>query len=172
MLQLANLSSSSLPATQKKQVELSHLVRQCLAELQPIAQQRKLDLHLELAEVQLPGVEDHLKMVLGNLLSNAMNYSHAGGRIEVCCGAHGDGGASFSVSDEGIGIAAEKLPHIFDEYYRTNEAVKHNHESSGLGLAIVKHVALQHSIGVRVESGPGAGTTFELTFPPAEAEQA
>ena len=61
-------------------------------------------------------------------------------------------------------FAGEKLPHIFDEHYRTKEAVHHNKESSGLGLAIVKHVTELHGIRLQVQSQPGAGTTFRLWF--------
>jgi signal transduction histidine kinase len=69
------------------------------------------------------------------------------------------------IEDNGIGIPADKLPHIFKEHYRTKEAVEHNKESSGLGLAIVKHVAEMYGIRIRVESQPGCGTKFELRFP-------
>jgi signal transduction histidine kinase len=69
------------------------------------------------------------------------------------------------VEDEGIGIPAEKLPRIFDDYYRTEEAVRHNKDSTGLGLAIVRHVATSHRIRVRVESAPGRGTAVTLRFP-------
>jgi signal transduction histidine kinase len=72
------------------------------------------------------------------------------------------------VADDGIGIPADKLPHIFDEHYRTNEAVRHNKDSSGLGLAIVRDVARLHGIRVVVRSSPMVGTVFDLHFPPAE----
>ncbi|MHC4536828.1 MAG: ATP-binding protein [Planctomycetota bacterium] len=69
------------------------------------------------------------------------------------------------MADNGIGIQPDKLPHIFEEHYRTNEAVQHNKESSGLGLAIVKNVAELYGIRIRVESRFGSGTKFELKFP-------
>jgi two-component system phosphate regulon sensor histidine kinase PhoR len=69
------------------------------------------------------------------------------------------------IEDNGIGIPADKLPRIYEEHYRTKEAVEHNKESSGLGLAIVKHVAEMYGIRIRVESRPGSGTKFELKFP-------
>ncbi len=71
----------------------------------------------------------------------------------------------MTVEDDGIGIVPEKLPRIFDDYYRTDEAVRHNRDSTGLGLAIARHVAAMHGIRVRVESAPGAGTRFTLRFP-------
>ena len=69
------------------------------------------------------------------------------------------------VRDWGIGIAAAKLPHIFDDYFRTTEAARHNKASTGLGLAIVRESALAGRIGVHVESAPAAGTVFSLSFP-------
>jgi signal transduction histidine kinase len=70
-----------------------------------------------------------------------------------------------TITDAGIGIAAAKLPRIFEEHYRTKEAVEHNKESSGLGLAIVKNVAQRYNIRIRVQSRLGLGTKFELAFP-------
>jgi len=75
------------------------------------------------------------------------------------------GGPIVRITDHGIGIPEDKLPHIFDEYYRTDEAARHNKNSTGLGLAIVRHIAERHGIDVIVESTPGATTTFELRFP-------
>jgi len=75
-----------------------------------------------------------------------------------------------TIEDEGIGIAPEKLPRIFDVYYRTEEAVRHRPESTGVGLAIVRHVAEIHGIRVRVESAPDVGTRFTLRFPPSEGD--
>ena len=82
----------------------------------------------------------------------------------MSCRPDGPGQAVVSISDDGIGIPDKKLPRIFDEFYRTNEAVRHNKESSGLGLSIVRQVAELHRIGLRVTSTLGRGTTFELRF--------
>jgi two-component system phosphate regulon sensor histidine kinase PhoR len=111
------------------------------------------------------GNEDHLKMLFVNLLSNAVNYSHRNGQVGIRCFQGPDSEPVVTISDNGIGIPAEKLHRIFDEHYRTKEAVQHNKESSGLGLAIVKHVAELNKIRIRVESCPTFGTKFELTFP-------
>jgi signal transduction histidine kinase len=102
-------------------------------------------------------------MLFSNLLANAVLYSYEGGRVRVwCLDGHGP---IATVEDHGIGIAPDKLPHIFDEYYRTDEAVRHNKASTGLGLTIVRQVAQTHRIRVRVESSPGVGTKFIVRFP-------
>ena len=107
-------------------------------------------------------------MLLENVLANAVQYSHQGGVVRVSCREE-NGGARVVVRDEGIGIAAEKLPRIFDPFYRTEEAALHSRESTGLGLSIVRRVAELHGVRVRVESAPGHGTTFTMTFPRTRA---
>jgi signal transduction histidine kinase len=104
-------------------------------------------------------------MILDNILSNAMNYSRDGQHVSVSCRSQRAGGATIVVRDSGIGIPAEKLPRIFDDYFRTTEAVAHNRASTGLGLAIVRQAALTGKIGVHVESAPAEGTVFSIEFP-------
>jgi signal transduction histidine kinase len=117
------------------------------------------------------GTEDHFKMLFVNLLSNAVIYSHRNGQVHICCYKGPDSEPVVTIADNGIGIQPDKLPHIFEEHYRTNEAVQHNKESSGLGLAIVKNVAELYGIHIRVESRFGSGTKFELKFPSSNGSQ-
>jgi len=165
MLQLANLGSSSQEPAPRVELDLSKLLRWCIDQVWPMAREHAVVFDSDIGAMRTRGVEDHLKMLLMNLLTNAVAYSHKGGvvRVRGCCEA--SGGARVTIADEGIGIPPEKLPSIFDAYYRTNEAVRHNKESSGLGLTIVKEVAELHGIRLRVTSRLGAGTTFELEFP-------
>jgi len=117
-----------------------------------------------LESVPYVGEGEYLKMLFSNLLANAVNYSYTGGKVNVSCKINKDSRPMVTISDEGIGIPAEKLPLIFNEYYRTTKAVRHNKESSGLGLAIVSQAVKLHGIRLRVQSRPEAGTTFELRF--------
>ena len=94
-----------------------------------------------------------------------MNYSHDHGTVEIRCHPKGKSEISLTVQDHGIGIPPEKLPRIFDDYYRTEEAVKHNRTSSGLGLAVVRQVAHATQAAVQVESAPNWGTRFTVTLP-------
>ncbi|MHC4559977.1 MAG: sensor histidine kinase [Planctomycetota bacterium] len=116
------------------------------------------------------GAEDHFKMLFVNLLSNAVRYSHRNGQVRICCFRGPNSEPVITIADNGIGIPANKLPRIFEEHYRTKEAVQHNKESSGLGLAIVKYVAEMCRIRIRVESRPGFGTKFELKFPASDED--
>lgn len=166
MLQLANLNSESREALPRLILSLDQVLTWCMTQLEPVALGRGIVFQKDLQPVCTLAVEDHVKMLLANLLSNAVSYSRRNGHVRVTCRDAGPAGPVVSIEDEGIGIPAEKLPHIFDEYYRTNEAVRHNRESSGLGLAIVREVASADRIGVRVQSQPGVGTRFEVRFSP------
>jgi signal transduction histidine kinase len=168
MVQLANLRSESQGAMPKVGLNVADLLRWSLAQVLPLAEERRVTFQADIQPARTVGVADHLKMLFSNILGNAVVYSYEGGRVRVRCAPRRDGAAEVAVEDDGIGIPAGKLPHIFEEYYRTDEAVRHNKQSSGLGLAIVRHVAQAHRIRIRVESRPGAGTSFRMTLPPAD----
>lgn len=166
MLQLANLRSSGDKPPPFKEVDLCEVARWCMAQLQATAADRCVVVDADLQPAWTCGVEEHLRMLLANVLSNAITYSYPGGHVRLKCCRAGQEAPAVSVEDDGIGIVAEKLPHIFDEHYRTDEAVRHSGVSSGLGLAIVRHVAESHGIRIRVASQPKVGTRFEVVFPP------
>ncbi len=165
MLQLANLRSHAQNPPAPIAVDLSVLIQSCLAALRPQAAKRGIEFEKDLSPAVVQAVPDHAVMIFDNILSNAINYSRDGQRVTVSSRAKPDGGALVVVRDRGIGILPDKLPRIFDDYFRTTEAVKHNHASTGLGLAIVRQAALAGRIGVRVESAPAQGTVFALDFP-------
>jgi len=171
MLQLANLRSEPDSSHHWDHLDLAEEIKWCLGQVSPTAQERKVTLQHDLQAAQVFGVEDHFRMLFANLVSNAVLYSHPGGVVWVRCAALRGGGAEVTIEDNGIGIPEEKLPHIFEEYYRTEEAAQHNKQSTGLGLAIVRHVCLAHAIGLRVESTPDAGTKFTLRFPSTERKE-
>jgi len=170
MVQLANLRSESQGVLPNANLDVAEVLRWCIGQVMPLAEERKVAIEAELAETRTVGVEDHLKMLFSNVIGNAVVYSYEGGRVHVRCSPDEDGGTEVAVADRGIGIPADKLPHIFEEYYRTDEAVRHNKQSSGLGLTIVRHVAREHGIRIRVESRPGVGTTVYLYLPPRQGQ--
>jgi signal transduction histidine kinase len=165
MLQLANLRSQSQNPPDSIAVDLSALIESCLASLKPQALKRSIVFETDLSPATVQVVPDHAAMIIDNILSNAINYSRDGQTVFVSSRAKPDGGALVVVRDRGIGILPEKLPRIFDDYFRTMEAAKHNHASTGLGLAIVRQSALAGKIGVRVETAPEQGSVFSLNFP-------
>jgi signal transduction histidine kinase len=168
MLQLANLSSTSQATLPRTRIVSTDLLLWCISQVEPIAQERGITFKADMRPVVMVGTEDHFKMLFINLLANAVIYSRRGDEVHVSCRPGPNSEPIVTISDHGIGIPAEKLPRIFEEHYRTKEAVQHNKESSGLGLSIVKQVALMYKIRIRVESRSDAGTKFELRFPAAE----
>ena len=103
--------------------------------------------------------------VLGNLLSNALRHTPAGGRVEVSV-RDADGDVVLVVSDDGEGIPAEHLPRIFDRFYRVDAARDREHGGTGVGLAISRAIALAHDGDlVAASDGPGRGTTLSLRLP-------
>jgi len=172
MLQLANLRSTGADGLPRNRFDLADVLRGCIGQVRETADGRQVRLEADLAPAPVTGVRDHLEMLTVNLLSNAVHYSRPGGCVQVRCRQADDGGADLDVQDEGIGIPPDKLPRIFDEYYRTNEAARHNPDSTGLGLAIVRHVAELHHVRVRVRTEIGRGTTFRVHVPPSDSTPA
>jgi len=165
MLQLANLSSTSLESIPRTRMLSTELLPWCISQVEGVVQERGIIFKTDIRPVTLLGAEDHFKMLFVNLLSNAVIYSQRNGQVSISCKPGPNLEPVVVIEDKGIGIPADKLPRIFEEHYRTKEAVQHNKESSGLGLAIVKHVAEMYGIRIRVESRAGFGTKFELIFP-------
>jgi len=108
--------------------------------------------------------ERRLEEVVHNLLDNAVKYSHQNGRILIQAGAP-DQEVVLSVRDEGVGIAANDLPRIFERFYRADRARSRELGGTGLGLSIVKHIAQLHGGRVEAESVVGNGTTIRVILP-------
>jgi two-component system heavy metal sensor histidine kinase CusS len=104
------------------------------------------------------------RQAVSNLLSNALNYTPAGGRVLIQAGRK-DGAFEIGVSDTGRGIPQEHLPRIFDRLYRADPARSEHPSGAGLGLSIVKSIMALHGGSVTVQSEAGEGTRFLLTFP-------
>ncbi|WP_082682856.1 ATP-binding protein [Mycobacterium sp. GA-1285] len=106
-----------------------------------------------------------LAQVLGNLLDNALRHSAAGGQVILAVALDG-GDAVFTVTDDGEGVAAEHLPHLFERFYRADMARTREKGGAGIGLAIAKALTEAHSGRIDATSrGPGTGTTFTVTVP-------
>lgn len=166
MLQLANLRSQTKGPIRKQRVELDAVLSACLESVEQIAQEHHVSIEKEVDPAVFYGEEEHVKILFINILTNAVLYSRPGKKVVVQNQKKLNRGVSIvTIEDQGIGIPADKLPLIFDEYYHTDEAVRYNKNSTGLGLAIVRHIAEASGILVRVESTLDVGTKFILTFP-------
>ena len=111
-----------------------------------------------------------VSQAVANLVGNALKFTPKGGSVSVAVRPLATGAATITVSDTGVGIAAEELPRIFDRFYRGTEGLAASRKEtrasgSGLGLAIVKSIVDMHAGRIVVESLPGSGTSFTLTLP-------
>lgn len=103
--------------------------------------------------------------MLGNLLDNALRHTASGGQVVLTAAAAG-AEVVFTVGDDGEGIAAERLPHVFERFYRADTARERDRGGAGIGLAIAKALTEAHGGHISVASrGPGTGTTFTVAVP-------
>ena len=116
--------------------------------------------------VTVPVDRMRVRQLFMNLLTNAIKYTPAGGSVEIKS-ERVDGSVIVSVQDTGIGIAAGDLPHIFDRFWRVDQARSRTGQrpGAGLGLAICKWIAEAHGGAIAVQSRPGRGTTFTVILP-------
>lgn len=119
----------------------------------------------------LTGARSELHSAVTNLVSNAVRYTPAGGRIEVAWQAQGDE-LVLAVRDTGPGIAPEHLPRLSERFYRVDSSRSRESGGTGLGLAITKHVAQRHGGALRIDSQLGVGSTFMLALPASRRVQA
>ena len=112
----------------------------------------------------LRGAEGELVSAFGNLISNAIRYTPAGGTIRICWRADA-GGAEFAVEDSGIGIDPQHIPRLTERFYRVDRGRSRDVGGTGLGLAIVKHALNRHQARLQVASEPGKGSRFAAVFP-------
>jgi two-component system phosphate regulon sensor histidine kinase PhoR len=147
-------------------IDVTELMRRAVETIQVKASKKKITLEKKCGGegLTIQGIEDHVYRALLNLLDNAINYTNEGGKIEISCDKN-DGQIEVRISDNGIGIAKEHLPRIFERFYRVDKARSRELGGTGLGLAIVKHVMNIHNGTVTVESEEGRGSKFTLRFP-------
>jgi signal transduction histidine kinase len=147
---------------------LAEIVRTAADLFREQADEKQIRLEVRAAQARVMGVREGLKDLVDNLLSNAIRYTPAGGRVAVEAGCDGRQ-SRLTVSDTGIGIPPEDLPHVFDEFFRGQAAKETVQHGTGLGMAIAKRVVDMHGGRISVESLPGGGTTFRVTLPRCEA---
>jgi two-component system phosphate regulon sensor histidine kinase PhoR len=161
ILILGDLKLKPTLEEQSEAVDLRKLIGNVVEELKEKAEERHIVLNIDIPPVSVQGTAQGLGILFSNLISNAINYSHENGVVEVALSRTKDR-VIVTVTDHGIGIREDAIPHIFDEYFRTKEASKFNKRSTGLGLTMVKEIARNLGLGIKVTSEEGKGTTFEV----------
>ena len=162
LLELARLDSGK--ALKKEPVDLCPILAECIELLAPLAKQRNISIHTMIHPTSCRGDADRLKQVFTNLISNAIHYNKEGGELRVTAEQH-DGGATVTITDTGIGIFPEHIPHLFERFWRADESRSHWEGRSGLGLSIVKSIVDMHNGNIRVVSKPEQGSTFIVHLP-------
>ena len=133
--------------------------------MQALAEQSGITLQMEnVGTPYVIGDPMLLEQAVLVLLDNAIKYNHSGGRVIVCTEAK-DEQALLEVRDNGVGIAAEHLPHLGERFYRVDKARSREAGGTGLGLSIARSIAVTHGGWLSFSSAPEQGTTVALTLP-------
>jgi heavy metal sensor kinase len=149
------------------ELSLSDLLQEMYLQANTLGERKQIsaNLRLEVAEeIRLRGDALRLRQVFLNLISNSVNYTEAGGRVDIILATEGEM-AVIKIADTGIGIQAEHLPNLFDRFYRIDKARNRAEGGTGLGLAISKGIVEAHGGRITVESTPGEGSTFIVHLP-------
>ncbi len=162
LLLLARADTGGLPLRHEP-VELDNVLFEVYRQISRIEKPVTVEL-TAVDQAIILGDEDRLKQLLLNLVDNAIKYTQPGGVVRLSLAKDGSW-AQLVVSDTGIGIPAEDLPHIFERFYRVDKARSRAQGGSGLGLAIAKWVVQAHGGAIKVDSTVGVGTTFTVTLP-------
>jgi two-component system phosphate regulon sensor histidine kinase PhoR len=146
-------------------VDLENLIEGLLPPFKLMAGEQKIELSSSLAEVEkVCGDQLKLRQLLVNLLTNAIRYTSAGGKVKLTV-KNVEAGVEIAVADTGIGIPAEDIPRIFDRFYRADKARSRQYGGSGLGLSIVKSIVNSHEGTIKVDSVVGEGSVFKVILP-------
>ena len=148
-------------------VLLPPIIERVVESFRPAADQKNLTVAVDVDRTipVVSGDPDRLRQIVANLVSNAVKFTPDGGHIQVRLARQGDG-AVLDVSDDGIGIPADFLPHAFDRFRQRDGASTRAYGGLGIGLALARHLADLHGATVAVHSaGPGCGSVFTLSIP-------
>ena len=163
MLTLARVEANSVPVAVA--TDLTEILRQVSQQFESMAELKHLQI-LTLAEgpVMVDIEPEQLQLLCGNLLLNALQHSPAGSAIRAVAKQDGTQG-ELAIEDDGEGIAAQDLPHVFDRFYRGDPSRSRNTGGTGLGLAICKAIASRCQGTIAIESNLGVGTRVVVRFP-------
>lgn len=153
---------------EKRRVDLAAVAASEADQMQAGFAQKGVTLERELAPAAIAGDQGRLAQIVVNLLSNALRYTEPGGQVRLRVAAEGDT-AVLEVADSGIGIDAEDLKHIFKRFWRADKSRSRVTGGTGIGLAIVRELVIAHEGRIDVESAPGQGSRFRVSFPASSA---
>ena len=163
ILKLSRLDEGAA-SDKRESLDLYELVCQTLDEMKHYTQRNSVELTITGESATVVGIPSQIRMMVGNLFTNACKYNRPGGRVDVTV-AKAYRAVVLTVADTGIGIPVEHHERIFERFYRVDKSHSKAVGGTGLGLSIVKHAALIHNAKIELESQPGEGTTIRVIFP-------
>lgn len=164
LLLMAGIAEGALEI-HRSAADVPRIVMEAVETAAPHAREKGIQLEAACRPLRMIDADGpRLAQVLDNLISNAIKYTPAGGRVDVRAWCE-NGWLTLLVSDTGMGMTRDELESIFEPFFRTDVAKKRGIRGTGLGLAIVKAIVEAHGGGVRVDSEPGAGSRFQITLP-------
>jgi heavy metal sensor kinase len=167
LLTLAKADADAQPQPSTELVDLTAVVAAAAESVRPAATEKLVELTCDVEpEVAVRGNVDQLRLLVMNLLDNAVKFTGSGKRVEMSL-RRDDNSARLRVRDEGVGVSAADGPHIFDRFFRGGQARASGSGAGGLGLSVVKWVAESHGGGVRLVDDDEPGATFEVELPAA-----
>jgi signal transduction histidine kinase len=149
---------------ERQLLDLCALARHTVAEIQTMNSQQHFDMQIPDAPLWLAGDPLRLEQVLYNLLGNAVKYSPHGGAITLSI-TEQDDTVLIAIRDQGMGIPADDLPHLFERFYRASNVSVDNISGVGIGLYVVKEIVSLHGGTVTIQSEEGHGSTFTICLP-------
>jgi two-component system phosphate regulon sensor histidine kinase PhoR len=162
MLTLSRLESVDYPM-RPEQVDVAKLMEQVLRDARALSA-GKHEVTMSVNGPNIMGSFEELHSAFGNLASNAVRYTPAGGKIHLVWKEY-EGGVKFMVEDTGIGISPEHISRLTERFYRVDKSRSRETQGTGLGLAIVKHVLLRHGSTLQIKSEAGKGSAFIVCLP-------
>jgi len=163
LLDMSRIESGRMEL-KKRDFDLVKLAEIVVGKMESQSARHELVLIPECESAKVHADPDKIEQVLVNLLDNAIKYSPQGGEVEVNIGRHRHM-IRCSVTDHGVGIPAEHLPHIFEKFHRVDNRSTREVYGTGLGLYVSKSIVEAHGGNIWVESEPGKGSTFHFTLP-------
>jgi len=143
---------------------LADLLVEQVRSVQASAEQHTIYLDIAVQDSKVEADRIRIGQVVGNILDNAVKYSPQGGQVMVRLQEQ-NGDYLISIMDQGVGVSAEHLDHIFERFYRVHNTASHQYTGIGLGLYVARAIIEGHGGQIWFTSTPGTGSTFHFTLP-------
>ena len=167
MLELAKLKSRDAAYIEYEKIDIFKTLGNIVKGFKVIAGSREIKIDYKRGDDSpfiIFGNEKQIEILFSVLLENALHYSPSGTTITVVCKKLDNNQLSISIRDQGIGIPKKNIANIFNEFFRSNNAVEFHKNGTGLGLSIAKEIAEIHNTNINIESEVGKGSCFSMIF--------